>query len=194
MSLFWGFCPNLLNSAQIPRLLHCCHVVSDELSVNVWWVGYTLMHWQSLRERPGLCSQCQVFHCGTVTVTGNYLATCHFPSDLLTFIVGGDRKVGAPIRKKLEDDRKTGSHQLPLWHLLLPRVQTRCSLHIVTLNILKFCQGHPPSTSTLTAIHLRHRGDTGVTSINNYPDTLGDNCWWVCTAQLPGLRVELGGL
>ena len=96
MSLFWGFCPNLLNSAQIPRLLHCCHVLSDELSVNVWWVGYTLMHWQSLRERPGLCSQwCQVFHCGTVTVTGNYLATCHFPSDLLTFIVGGDRKVGA---------------------------------------------------------------------------------------------------
>ena len=36
-----------------------------------------------------------------------------------------------------------------------PWQQAHCSLHIVTLNILKFCQGHPPSTRTLlTAIHL----------------------------------------
>ena len=80
-------------------------------------------------------------------------------------------------------DQKFRISQVTLWHfLLLPRVQTRCSLHIVTLNILKFCQGHPPSTSTLTAIHLSLREDTGVTSINNHPDTIGDNCWWVCTA------------
>ena len=78
-----------------------------------------------------------------------------------------------PIRKKLEDDRKTGS-QLPLWHLLLPRVQTRCSLHIVTLNILKFCQGHPPSTTALTPPSSTWGEEWHlVTSINNEnPDTL----------------------
>lgn len=32
--------------------------------------------------------------------------------------------------------------------MLLPHGGTLSSLHIVTLNILKFCQGHPPSTRT----------------------------------------------
>ena len=160
MSLFWGFCPNLLNSAQILRLLHCCHVVSDELSVNVWWVGYTLMHWQSLRERETW---------SMLTMPGLSLWDCDCHGELfshVSFSIGSldlycwrRQESWRSDQKETWGWQKKGS-QLPSWHLLLPRVQTRCSLHIVTLNILKFCQGHPPSTSTLTAIHLRHRGDT----------------------------------
>ena len=102
------FCPNPRTVALLP----CCE----------WWpickcvmgggqCRDTLMHWQSLRERPGLCSQRQVFHCGTVTVTGNYL---YFKAkDLLTFIVVEDRKVGALIRSL--GFHKNG-HNIYRWH------------------------------------------------------------------------------
>ena len=102
MSLFWGFCPNLLNSPQIHRLLHCCHILSYGLSpVNVGGTVQRCLHTYIdalltiFEEKPGLRSQCQcqVFHCGTVTGTGNYSAS--FSTISWPFFVGG-QKVGHP--------------------------------------------------------------------------------------------------
>ena len=100
------FCPNPPTVALLP----CCEwwAICKCVMGGIYSDALTIPE----RERPGLCSQCQVFHCGTVTVTGNYLATRHFPSDLLTFIVRGDRKVGVRSERNLRMTEK----QAPTCH------------------------------------------------------------------------------
>ena len=109
-----------------------------------------------------------------MTVTGNYLATRHFPSDLLTFIVEGDRKVGAPIRKKLGDDRK----RLPV--AIMTLVTAPCPDPVLTAHCdIEYSEilPRPPAKHQHAHCHpLEAQRGHRVTSINNYPDTLGDNC------------------
>ena len=147
--------------------LHCCHVLSDELSpVNVGGqisTTYIDALLTIFEEKPGLRPQwqCQVFHCGTVTGTGNYSAS--FSTISWPFLLGG----GAERWPSTSDQESCGlqknsnvGEEVTL-SMLLPHGGTISSLHIVTLNILKFCQGHPPSTRTVfTAIHLRRWGGT----------------------------------
>ena len=215
MSLFWGFCPNLLNSPQIHRLLHCCHVLSDELSpVNVGGTVQRYLHTYIdalltiFEEKPGLCSQwqSQVFHCGTVTGTGNYSAS--FSTISWPFLLG-TRKLAIWSRKL-----RLWITQIQIearWHIMHVTAPWRggrsahCTLwHWIFWNFAK---------ATRQALALcslpstwGEEGDTGVTSINNYPDTAhrglgrpwgrhdvttGDGC--VCCTGLPGLRAGLRG-
>ena len=212
MSLFWGFCPNLLNSPQIHWLLHTL------LPCPEWWAitckcsrggqgrdTYILyIHWcididnlwrEAWSALTLAMSGLSLWDCDKHGEL--FLASFHLQQSLWPLLCWGQGSWPASSDQKESWEAEDFINMKPRrWHYVTAPWQAHCSLHIVTLNILKFCQGHQPSTRTLvTAIHLRW-GDTGVTSINNYPGTIWELLMvtWVC-AQLPGLRVELlGGL
>ena len=209
MSLFWGFCPNLLHSPQIHWLLH------KLLPYPEWWaitckcsrggqgrdtyILHTLMHWQSVK-RSLVCAHpgnVRSFIVGLWQARGTIFSQFSSLTTSWPLLCWGQKSWPASSDQKESWEAEDFINIKPRrWHYVTAPWQAHCSLHIVTLNILKFCQGHQPSTRTLvTAIHLRW-GDTGVTSINNYPGTIWELLMvtWVC-AELPGLRVELlGGL
>ena len=187
---------------------HCCHVLSDELSpvnvrggdnaeIHTYYIHWCIDNlWREAWSALTLAmSGLSLWDCDKHGEL--FLASFHLQQSLDLYYVG-DRKVGQHRLIKIESWKAHDFINIKprRWHYVTAPWQAHCSLHIVTLNILKFCQGHQPSTRTLvTAIHLRW-GDTGVTSINNYPGTIWELLMvtWVC-AEVPGLRVELlGGL
>ena len=206
MSLFWGFCPILLNSPQIPRLLHCCDVLSDELSpVNV--EGQISIHTYIdalltiSEEKPGLRPQCQcqVFHCGTVTGMGNYSAS--FSTISWPFLLGGGEERWPSTYDQencgLQKNSNVGEEVTLSKHVTAPWRDYQLTAHC-DIEYSEILPRPPAKHSHCVHCHPLEevRGDTGVTSINNYPDTahrgLGrhdvttaDGCV-LCCARLTG--------